>query len=46
MYRKALRIIKVIALGLIVLPEPITTVVGLSILLGAGFLSKRINGTG
>ncbi len=46
MYRKSLRIVRIVALGLIALPEPITTVVGLSILLGAGFLSKRMNGAG
>ena len=42
-YNRTLRIIKLIALSLIVLPEPITTVIGLSMLVGTGYLSRNLN---
>jgi hypothetical protein len=44
MYDRALRITKMVAFGMIIFPEPITTVIGLSILLSTGVLSRKFNG--
>ena len=43
MYNKELRVIKVAAVALIVFPEPITTLIGLAILVTVNFLSRTLN---
>ncbi len=42
MYKKAMRVTKLVAIGLIVFPEPITTVIGVSMLAGAELLDRKL----
>jgi hypothetical protein len=43
MFDLGLRITKLIAVALVVFPEPITTAVGLLMLAGAAFLSRKLH---